>query len=778
MNRWQRNALRFLPILLGMTLSLPQVVAQQNAPHAAYVYPAGGRQGASFEVTVGGQHLSGASSTYVSDSGVSARVLQYVKPLTPAEASTLREQLKELTARKAAANKQPPPNGAQGSAPPSQPVTWTAEDERTVAEIRHQLANFVRQSANPALAETVTLQITVAPDASLGERELRLATAAGLTNPVLFCVGQLPEVSKRSAGTSNETASAWPPRRNPVTNAMPAEPVDVTLPAVLNGQIMPAIADRYRFQARKGQRLVIAASAQKLIPYIADAVPGWLQAALTLYDTGGKQVAYADHFLFHPDPVLYYEVPRDGQYTLEIKDTLYRGREDFVYRITLGELPFLTGIFPLGGKAGARTKVELSGWNLPVSKLTHQATRKERGVEPIYLGNRNWISNSVPFALDTLPECREKEPNDRRQSAQRVNLPIIVNGRIDRPGDWDMFRFEGRAGEEIVAEVLARRLGSPLDSVLQLTDAAGRELASNDDYADKGAGLVTHQADSRIAFKLPANGTYYLRLGDVQGKGGPEYAYRLRISQPEPDFELRVVPASLNIRSGSSLPFTVYALRRDGFAGEIAFQLKDAPPGFSLAGAVVPANEDQVRLTLTVPPGAIDNPRVLSLEGYALIQGRDVRRPGIPAEDMMQAFAYHHLVPAKELLVWVPGPSRSVLQKMQWISFGDKSVTLPAGGTVQVQLACPQRVVDQVRLVLNQPPDGISIENLVPVPGGVTIRLRAEPNKPKPGFRGNLIFDAFLEPPVNPADKTNPRRQPLGTLPALPLEIVSAVQRP
>ena len=101
------------------------------------------------------------------------------------------------------------------------------------------------------------------------------------------------------------------------------------------------------------------------MPYLADAVPGWFQAVLTLYDAAGKEVAYDDDFRFHPDPVLHYVVPNDGEYTVEIKDALYRGREDFVYRISIGELPFVTGIFPLGGKAGARTSVELSGWNLP-----------------------------------------------------------------------------------------------------------------------------------------------------------------------------------------------------------------------------------------------------------------------------------------------------------------------------------------------------------------------------------------------------------------------------
>jgi hypothetical protein len=112
---------------------------------------------------------------------------------------------------------------------------------------------------------------------------------------------------------------------------------------------------------------------------------------------------------------------------------------------------------------------------------------------------------------------------------------VIVNGRIDRPNDQDVFRFEGRAGQQIIAEVDACRLDSPLDSVLELTDAAVKRLAFNDDHEDKARTLETHHADSLIEFTLPADGTYFLRMKDVQQQGGPEYAYRLRISPPRPD---------------------------------------------------------------------------------------------------------------------------------------------------------------------------------------------------------------------------------------------------
>ena len=298
----------------------------------------------------------------------------------------------------------------------------------------------------------------------------------------------------------------------------------------------PALRTASVSTARKGQQLVIAAAARELIPYLADAVPGWFQATLALYDAKGREVAYDDDYRFHPDPVLFFKVPEDGQYVVEIKDAIYRGRPDFVYRITLGELPYITSIFPLGARAGATTTVKLSGWNLPTDTLTIDAKDMTPGLHPLSVRKGEMISNTMPFSVDTLPECLEKEPNDATPTAQAVTLPVIVNGRIDRPGDWDVFRFEGRAGQEIVAEVSARRLESPLDSVLELFDAAGKRLAFNDDHEDKFDDLRTHHADSLIHFTLPADGVYYVRLGDAQRHGGPEYAYRLRLSGPRPDF--------------------------------------------------------------------------------------------------------------------------------------------------------------------------------------------------------------------------------------------------
>ena len=526
--------------------------------------------------------------------------------------------------------------------------------------------NNPKVQPTPQIAEKVRLKVTVAKDSDAGVRELRVMTSRGLSNPIRFDVGESPEHLESEPNDSSPDAA-----------------ID-GLPVVVNGQILPGDVDRFSFEARRGQRLVVATSARELIPYLADAVPGWFQATLALYDSEGDEVAYVDDFQFHPDPALFYEIPKDGTYTLEIKDSVYRGREDFVYRIALGELPFVTSVFPLGGRTGEKTRVEMEGWNL--AKTTISVDNESAASGEVPLDSTSHRGNKVPFDIDTLPECLEQEPNGREEDATPIDFPTIVNGRIDHPGDWDLFRFEGRKGETIVAEVVARRLGSPLDSILELTDAEGKQFALNDDHEDKAVGMTTHHADSRVSIALPADGLYTLRLGDRQQGGSSGHAYRLRISRERPDFELRVVPASVNVRAGGTAPLTVYVVRRDGFDGDIALSLKNAPRGMTLGGGWIPAGQDQVRLTVSAPPFARETVVSLGVEGIATIDGQEVRRLAVPAEDMMQAFIYQHLVPAEEQLVSIrknprgPGSIRLL---------GDGPVEIPMGGTTVVRLAAP-----------------------------------------------------------------------------------------
>lgn len=715
---------RFIPrsMLVTCVALVATASAQESArPRIGYIYPAGSRQGAKLELIIGGRNLGGVATAYVSGSGIESFAFGYSNP---------------------------------------------------------------ENAPTPAIAERVTVKMAIAADAEPGPRELRLETPAGLSNPLVFHVGQLPEFREREERS----------------NTSIEEVMDITPPAVVNGQIMPGDIDRFRVEARKGQRLVFALSARSLVPYLPDAVPGWFQAVLALYDDDGNELKFADDFRFHPDPILDYEVPEDGRYTIAVYDNIYRGREDFVYRLAMGELPFVTGVFPLGGRAGEQTEVELQGWHLQQNQLTvnfpspgiralfvrkqHDALVERRlglmidrrlSTDADSVLHTESVSNRVAFSVDTEPECTEKESSDSSASPRHVSLPIIVNGKIDEPGDWDVYRFEGRAGQEVYAEVRARRLGSPLDSVLRLTDASGKQIAINDDYEDEGAGLLTHHADSLLGITLPAEGFYFVHLGDIQQHGGADYAYRLRIGSPKRDFELRIVPSSINIRGGETVPLAVHALRRNGFSGNIDLAFDHAPRGFTLGGARVPAGQDNVRLTLTAPAAAKKRTLTLSMVGRADIDGRKVTRPVAPAENMMQAFIYWHLVPVDEWKAVVsPGSSR----KTPVTVLSEPPLRIPTGGTAVLELGMPTGgALDRLHIELDEPPDGITIENERPTSRGMEVVFKCDAAKAKPGLKGNLIANAFAVKTEKSTEKTPKRRgrpTPLGMLPAISFEVIAA----
>jgi hypothetical protein len=744
--------------------ALPQTLAQ-NDPHLGYVYPAGGRAGTEITVAVGGQYLKETTEVLLTGDGIQATIGKHKKPLSEGEANQVRDKIDQVRDTLKAENKEFDLRAKSGAYEEAlellKAMNVTEEVLDALQEFQKRRDDEKRQ-LNPAIEETIAIQLKIDATAPVGRREVRLKTASGVSNPLGFYVDAYPETMEEEPNDDKA-----------------GDLTIESLPAVLNGQIMPGDVDRFRFQAKKGDKLVFVVRARELVPYLADAVPGWFQSILTLYDANNREVAYADDNEFRPDPVLYYRIPQDGKYELEIRDSIYRGREDFVYRITVGPIPFIAHVFPLGMQAGQSGTFQLYGWNLPTETVTFDATGKDPGRYPLSVENRKFTSNQIMVAVDALPEVTEEEPNNDQASAPLLKPPVIVNGRIDPPGDWDIYRFDGRAGGQVIVEVLARHLDSPLDSLLKLTDASGKLLMLNDDLEDPGAGLTTHHADSQLLVTLPTDGSFFIHVGDTQKKGGPAYAYRLRVSARRPDFELRVVPSAISARPGSTVPITVHALRRDTFDQDIQLSLKDAPAGFAIGEPWIRANQAKVQIALTVPKETRDEPFVLQIEGRADMRGRELVRSGVPAEDMMQAFAYQHLVPAEHLVVYVtdkaPGRAAAEVAK-DAPKVPENLLKIPTGSMVRYQLAIPDRPnLDDVGVELSEPPPGLSLVRVIRGPGGLVMLISADAETAKPGLKGTLVLNVFAEKsvPGSGGKAAAKRRVPIGSFPPVPFEVVA-----
>ena len=178
------------------------------------------------------------------------------------------------------------------------------------------------------------------------------------------------------------------------------------------------------------------------------------------------------------------------------------------------------------------------------------------------VGPRAWRITSAQggtsarlFVVGDLPELVETEPNSAPERGEAVSFPLTLNGQINPREDRDYFRLSLRAGQAISFEGVAQRIGSPADLVCEILDGAGRMLHSQDD----GVGR-----DPRGVFVAPRAGTYFLRVHDVGYWGGPEYVYRLTVT--DRPFVEYAYPAGG--QRGKSTALRVFTARGAGPAGQ------------------------------------------------------------------------------------------------------------------------------------------------------------------------------------------------------------------
>ena len=313
------------------------------------------------------------------------------------------------------------------------------------------------------------IEVSVAKDAEPGIHWFRVQTPNGTTNMLPLDVGSLPEVRQQSNSSGTPPASASDARGS----EMP-----VKLPATIVGTVSSVgEVDSYSFDGKAGEEMVFQVVASKL--------DSSLESLLVLRDSSGQEIARAGEYLREPDATLIARLPKDGIYTISISDRGKKGGWDRYYRLNAGALPYVTGVFPLGVAAGRASTVSIQGVNLGgVKQVDVQPPARADGWTTLTLKvatPSGALLNKPRIAVGGEPEVLEKEPNDTPSQAQAVAIPVTINGHIDNPGaanhaDEDYFRIHAAKGERLVIDVAAARLGSPLDSVVEVLDSKGNAL--------------------------------------------------------------------------------------------------------------------------------------------------------------------------------------------------------------------------------------------------------------------------------------------------------------
>ena len=627
-------------------------------------------------------------------------------------------------------------------------ATLTGKDLQNASGVRFAGAGVAGSIAEVVNPTTVRISLTVDAGAEAGERDLRLITPGGISNRLRFNVGTLPEINEVEPNTDRTQAQAL-----------------AALPVLINGQILDNDRDNYRFTATAGQTLVFDMQARALLPFLPDTVPGFLDGCLTLSDATGRVLASIDRFRHKPDPVLLYTFAQDGEYTLQVSDVIYRGRADFVYRLSVGVLPYVTHYFPLGWQRNATAQVELRGVNLPVPALSVAVPAEFPLLNLQKALSGSLPTNTLPFAVGNEPDMTEAEPNDALEQANRINIPAAINGRIQQTGDVDQFLVTAKANQVVLLDVVARRLESPLDSILGIYNAQGGLLAENDDFVDPDAPLVLHHADSRAVFTFPADGDYVFKVRDGQGRGGDEYAYRLVVAPPQPDCVLRMVPDMQRVAKGDSVAITVTADRRNGFGNEIDLAVQALPPGFVSSGGSIPAGQPQTKLTITAPPDAPSLVFAPTIVGTATLNEQPFQRTAVGAEDVMQAFSYRHVVPTQEYVVAVI--ETSLFSLLTDVS-SPEGLQVKQGADAQVIVKASRKegAAFPINLAVVDAPAGIVVTTAAIAADQTEVPIKfTVPAQAPVGWKVNLILNGTMSTGSETATRTAP---------AIPIKILPA----
>jgi hypothetical protein len=278
----------------------------------------------------------------------------------------------------------------------------------------------------------------------------------------------------------------------------------------------------------------------------------------------------------------------------------------------------------MGGQRGTTLNVRLQGVNL--AGLTAVPVTLPASGERFRIAPKTPLgpANAIDLEVGDMPETAEHEPNDKVDTAGRLSgFPWAVSGCIDKPGDRDVYAFAATEKKPVLLDVLARRVGGRLDSVIRILDKTGKELANNDDALGR---------DARVLFTPPATGEYFAEIRSLSGRGGDEFYYRLELrAPPAPDFSLSVTPDNPAVPAGAAGVITVTA-RRLGYPGPIALRFEGLPAGVTASPATIGAGQAAGVFTLSAPAGGAPAATEFRVIGTATIDGKPVERTAEGAE--------------------------------------------------------------------------------------------------------------------------------------------------
>jgi hypothetical protein len=520
---------------------------------------------------------------------------------------------------------------------------------------------LIRQPASQAsedYPQDYAGQVAIAADAPKGMRWWRCWNAQGVTTSLPFVVGDLPEIVEQEV------------EGDPI-------PTSITLPVTINGRVFPREdVDIWSFEAEVGQSITCAV--------VAKGIGSPLAAKLAVRGAGGELLAESTGTTLD-EARLRFTAEKTGRYQVHITDAAAGGLQHYVYRLTVTAGPWIDHIYPLGGKRGGQVRLETIGQGIPGSAVVFAVPDVPAGVITPAMTIGEQPASLPRFDVGELPEQLEVEPNDTGDKANPASAPSFMNGRVQSPGDVDCWSVELAGGKAMQFDARVSQLGSPLALMLTIRDSSGKQLLQTD-------ATTVGSVDVSVVFMPPADGKYLIEIGErFARRGGAEFAYRIQISEPQPDFQL-YMPDVLAVDVGGQKNIEVAIERRGELKLPLGLHLDGLPPGVTCDDIQVQSGMGKATLTLKAAGDAPVVSTHVKLIGKAEIGGQMIERVA-KTSGQQNGFGRGVEIPAR-LTTSLPTPFKYVGQySFQFAPRGTvlrKRFTIDRGGfagSIEVRLA-------------------------------------------------------------------------------------------
>jgi len=466
-------------------------------------------------------------------------------------------------------------------------LTFNGSGLANVKEILFYTPGFTVKSLEAKDDASLKAVVAVAADCELGIHAIRMRSATGVSNLRTFTVGHLAEVQEKEPNNNVE------------------QPQVVPLSVTVSGVVQSEDTDFYAVELKRGDRLNVELEGLRLgntffDPYLAILGPD--KSILTKSD---------DSALLNQDCLCSLIAPQDGKYTIQLREIAFGGSGTCTYRMHVGTFPRPTAVFPPGGKPGE--KLTLHWLGDPAGEFEQEITLPTDGkpeARVVAHDGHSLAPSPNVLRVSDLPWSNEQEPNNEIKSASASSansIPLAVQGIIGTPGDVDFHKFTAKKGQQLDVRVFARKpIRSPLDAMLAVHNAQGGTIGNNDD---------TGGPDSYVRVNVPADGDYFLSIRDQLKEGGPEFVYRVEITEVKPALVMRLPERRQYISTTLVVPqnnrnAVMVAAQRQNFGGELNVSFEGLPTGMTAESVPMAAAMSEVPVILSAasdapPAGAL-----------------------------------------------------------------------------------------------------------------------------------------------------------------------------